>query len=143
MITLSPIALINNNAAHDLLLCNDFTAKQGLALTFAQARELIETKYTALKNTGRIEIEGGAIHKIITIFHDSAYIDAANYAAVLHCLVETFYYFKNETFEAVSDDELIQTMKSFFEESCNGSLELLQGRELEKFSAKIREELCR
>ena len=137
-IFLSPISLLKNNAVQDVIKCNNFTSKHGLTLSYEQAQELIETKHQSLKNTGRIEIEGGAINKIINAFHDSPHIDGANYASVLNSLVETFYYFKNETLEAISDDQLIDAMKAHFNESCGGSIELLQGRELELLTAKIK-----
>lgn len=52
-----------------------------------------------------------------------------NYVETLHELIEIFYFYKNETLDLISDDELIKFMKNSFDGKCQGSLELLSGRE--------------
>ena len=49
-----------------------------------------------------------------------------------------FYYFKNETLDEIDDDDLIAFMKSSFDKTCQGSMDLLQTRDLEILARKIR-----
>ena len=49
-----------------------------------------------------------------------------------------FYYYKNETFDLISDDDLIKFMKSSFDGICKGSLELLSGLELASIASNLR-----
>jgi hypothetical protein len=61
-----------------------------------------------------------------------------NYAETLHELIEMFYYYKNETLDLISDDDLIKFMHKAFDGICHGSLELLYGRELAKMAKNLR-----
>ncbi|SNS88583.1 hypothetical protein SAMN05446037_102572 [Anaerovirgula multivorans] len=131
-------ALIQKQAVNEVLKQNDLTIRFGLVLTEKQAIELVETRYLALKDTGRIEFGGGVIDKIIYEFCDSHYISMHNYEETLHELIEMFYYYKNETLELISDDDLIKYMKKAFDGVCQGSLDLLSGRELDKLAHNLR-----
>ena len=122
----------------EILSCNEKTKEYGLALTKKQAAELVKTRNYALDNSGRIEFGGSIIDKIIIAFCDSAYIYKDNYEQTLHELIEMFYYYKNETMDKISDDELICFMKNYFNGICQGSLDLLFSRELEKMSRNIK-----
>lgn len=121
--------LIQKQAVAELMQCNDYSAKFGLTLTQTQAIELVETRSHALSSNGRIEFGGGVIDKIIKAFCDSPYLSMQDYAQILHELTELFYFYKNETLDLVSDDELIQFMKTAYDGLCQGSLDLLD-REL-------------
>ena len=66
------------------------------------------------------------------------YISQDNYATTVSELIETFYYFKNETLDEVSDEDLIDLMEELFDGRCQGSMELLQGREMERIAHNIR-----
>lgn len=131
-------SIIQKQAVNEILKCNDFTVNFGLILTQDQTVELVETRSYALKSNGRIEFGGGAIDKIIKEFCDSPYISMNNYPETLHELVEMFYYYKNETLDLVSDDDLIKFMEKAFDGVCQGSLELLSGRELSKMAQNVR-----
>ena len=131
-------ALIQKQAVNEIMKCNDMTVKFGLILTETQALELVETRSYALKQNGRIEFGGGVIDKIISEFCDSPYISMNNYNETLHELLEIFYYFKNETLDLMSDDDLIKYMKNAFDGICQGSIELLSGRELYKLARNLR-----
>lgn len=131
-------ALIQKQAANEVMKYNDLTVKYGLVLTEQQAIALVETRSLSLKETGRIEFGGGIIDKIIFEFCDSPYLSMHNYEEVLHELIETFYYYKNETLDLMSDDELIQYMKKSFDGICQGSLDLLSGRELDRLARNLR-----
>lgn len=128
----------NKLAVSEILECNKYTAKFGLALSQIEAQELIETRAEALVSNGRIEFGGGVIDKIIKEFCDSPFLYQGNYAETLHDLIETFYYFKNESLDGLSDDKLIFLMKKYFDSNCRGSIELLQNRELEAIARNIR-----
>ena len=58
-----------------------------------------------------------------------------NYEETLEELQDIFYFFKGEAMEQIADDELIEFMKIYFNEQCQGSIEYLSGTNLE--------ELCR
>ncbi|MDD4753731.1 MAG: DUF6323 family protein [Desulfitobacteriaceae bacterium] len=131
-------SLIQKQAVDEIEKSNDFTFKFGLTLSRQDAIELVETRTISLKGNGRIEFGGGVIDKIIKEFCDSPYIAMHNYVETLHELIENFYFYKNETLDLISDDELIKFMKSFFDGQCQGSLELLSGRELDKMARNLR-----
>ena len=57
----------------ELKSCNEFTIKYGLVLSDLDIAELVEYRFKALKNTGRIEFEEGILKKIIEAFCDSPY----------------------------------------------------------------------
>lgn len=131
-------SLLFKQAVSEIIKLNEITEKYALVLTEKQAVELVETRNFTLKNTGRIEFSGGVINKIIKEFCSSPYISQHNYAEIIHELIEMFYYYKNETLDLMSDDDLITLIKKFFNEKCQGSLDLLKCRELEKIARNIR-----
>ncbi|MDQ7095386.1 DUF6323 family protein [Desulfosporosinus sp. PR] len=136
--TLIPSLIINKLAITEIVDCNKTTSRYGLILSRSEAQELVTTRSEALNNYGRIEFSGGVISKLILKFSDSPFLTKHNYAATLNELLETFYYFKNETLDEISDDELIALMKHYFDQRCRGSLELLQNRELEILARNVR-----
>lgn len=135
---LFPTVMMNKLAIREIINCNEVTSRYGLILSQAGALELVETRSEALSSNGRIEFAGGIIKKLIIKFCDSPFLSQFNYATTLNDLVETFYYFKNETLDEISDDELISLMKRYFDRNCQGSIELLQNRELEILARNIR-----
>ncbi len=138
LIPFASAGLIQKQAVSEVVKCNDYTQRFGLVLTQAQAVELVETRSVALSDNGRIEFGGGVIDKIIKEFCDSPYISMHNYTQTLHELIELFYYYKNEAMDLISDDDLIKFMKSSFEGICQGSLDLLPGRELYRLAKNLR-----
>jgi len=131
-------AIINKLAITEIINCNEITYQYGLVLSQEEALDLVETRAIALSSNGRIEFAGGIINKLIIEFCDSPYLSQFNYSETLNELVETFYYFKNETLDEIGDDELISLMKTYFDQNCQGSIELLQNRELENYARNIR-----
>jgi hypothetical protein len=131
-------SLTQKQAVAEIEKCNEYTINYGLTLTHLDAVELVETRDLALKGTGRIEFGGGVIEKIIKEFCISPYISKHNYAETLHELTEIFYFYKNETLDLMSDDDLIKFMKDSFDGLCQGSLELLAGRELFNMARNLR-----
>jgi hypothetical protein len=131
-------ALIEKQAVSEVIKCNDYTERFGLRLTQEQAVELVETRSLSLRDNGRIEFGGGVIDKIIKAFCDSPYISMQDYAETLHELIEAFYIYKNETHDLIGDDDLIKFMKTSYDGVCQGSMDLLTGRELYRLAKNLR-----
>ena len=129
---------ITKKAVQDILRENDVSRHYGLELSEKQAAALVETRNKALRDTGRVEIGGGVIDKMIYAFCDSPYVSQSNYEETLHELLALFYSFKNETDDKISDDDLISFMKEAFDVNCFGSLELLAGRELYALAQQLK-----
>lgn len=130
--------LMTQQAVEEIVSSNEKTINYGLKLTVEEAKILLVTKNQSLKNNGRVEFGGIIIKKIIEAFCDSPYISQYNYVDTIDELINIFYYYKNETLDYISDDELIEIMKNFFDGSCQGSLELLENRELYKVEKNIK-----
>jgi len=122
----------------DISRYNDITERYGLRLNEQQVVELLETRSYSLEGTGRVEFGSGVIGKLIETFRDSPYIWQENYAETMNDLVEMFYYYKSETLDLISDDDLIEFMKNCFDGKCRGSLELLKCRELDNMARSVR-----
>ncbi|AFS79791.1 hypothetical protein Curi_c27980 [Gottschalkia acidurici 9a] len=130
--------LLEEQVFNDILQCNEHTSEYGLKLSTEDVKEIIKTRNIALKKSGRIEFNGQIINKIVIAFCDSPYISQYNYSDTINELVEIFYNYKNETLDYISDDELIEIMKESFNNYCQGSLELLEGKALYKIADNIR-----
>lgn len=122
--------LMESQAADKILSCNEEISKYGLVLTKEQAMALAKTRTDALKENKRIELNGGIVHKLILAFCDSSYIEENSFEDILHELINLFYNLKNNTWDTISDDELIEFMKNSFNNCCQGSLELLYSEAL-------------
>lgn len=122
----------------ELLACNGDTAADGLRLTPRQAQALLETRSAALRKTGRVELGGTILRRLILTFQDSPYLTADNYAETLCELTDAFYHFKSETQDRLGDDPLLQYMKQSFDGPCRGSVELLTGTALPEMARRLR-----
>ena len=123
-------SLMERQTVDRILACNEEIRKYGLVLTEQQALALVETRTNALKENKRIELNGGIVDKLILAFCDSPYIEKDTYTDVLQELIYLFYDLKNNTWDTVPDDDIIQFLKSAFNTRCHGSLELLSGEAL-------------
>ena len=123
------------NAKDEIRCCNELNQLHGLILTEADITELVELRGRALQATSRVEFGGGILPKLIQTFCKSPYVDSYNYAATLGDLQDAFYYFKNESDDRFSDDDLIEFMEKVFNGQAHGSTEVLSTISLE--------ELCR
>jgi len=130
--------LLDSKIYDEILKCNEKTCEYGLKLTNEDVKELINTRKVALKKSGMLEFNGEIIDKIIINFCDSPYISQYNYSDTINELVEIFYNYKNETLDLIGDDELIEIMKDYFDNYCQGSIELLEGKVLYKIADNIR-----
>ncbi|MDP4119081.1 MAG: DUF6323 family protein [Bacillota bacterium] len=119
------------NAKQEIRVCNDFTCQYGLTLNEDNIVELVECRIDALKNSGRIEFAGGILPKLIYAFCDSPYLEQENYESTLAELQEAFYYYKSESLDRFTDDELIEFMVSVFNGRAQGSSEYLIGTSLD------------
>lgn len=129
--------LMQAQMAEEICRCNEYTTRFGLALTPAQATALAQCGAQSLLDNGRIEFGSGIAAKLIRVFCDSPYLSAQSYTETLQALVELFYYYKNETLDRVTDDELIAYMKAAFDGECQGSLELLEHNALERLAENL------
>lgn len=129
--------LMEQQAVDQILACNEVTAKYGLVLSEQQALALARTRTGALKENQRVEFGRGIMETLISAFCDSPYLTEENYEETLHELISLFYTLKNQTWDRVSDCDLVGWMKETFDGPCHGSLELLSGEAL-RFSRQIR-----
>lgn len=129
---------MNQTAVSAVMNCNKVSSVFGLSLTAEQAAELVQTRSKSLKAAGRIEFGGGVIEKLVFEFCDSVYIQQSEYAEIMNEMVELFYQFKNAVEDRLNDEELIRFMREAFDQ-CNGSIELVEGRELEKLLESLKE----
>lgn len=133
-----PVAMFKQQMVSEIRKCNEYTSKYGLTLTEDDIYELVENRRLALEKNGRIEFGGGLTQKIITEFADSPYLYQDNYLETIAELQECFYYYKNESLEELTDDELIRLMRKYFDDVCQGSLEYLNSTMLENYCRDIR-----
>lgn len=112
-------------AKEEIRRCDELNRLYGLTLTEDDITELVHLRGEALRNTGRVEFGGGILPKLIRAFCKSPYVDSFNYAQTLGELQDAFYYFKNESGDIFSDDELIEFMERVFNGRAEGSAELL------------------
>lgn len=138
MFELTARAAYNISVAEELRDCNAFTSRFGLSLSDRQIQSLVEKRLEALSSTGRVEFGCGITKKLIREFCDSPYIMQENYEETILELLDSFYYFKNESEDRISDDELIAFMRRHFDTTCQGSLEYLSGTTLEDLCRNTR-----
>lgn len=129
--SLSPLSMQKLQTEGELRECNALTMRFGLYLTDEQIHNLVEKRFAALKDTGRVEFGQGILKALIYEFCDSPYISQDTYEETLFELLDSFYYFKNETMDAISDEELMHFMKIHFDGDCEGSIDYLNGTSLE------------
>ena len=119
------------SARQELSECNAFSEQYGLTLSDSEIEELIECRTNALKDSGRVEFSGGILPKLIYAFCDSPYIDRDDWESTLAELQEAFYYFKSDSQDKYTDDELIEFMVKVFNGRAQGSAEYLIGTSLD------------
>ena len=122
-------------ARRELRSLSGLLAGHGLVLTEEDVSSLLELRRPALQNAGRVELGGGVLPKLARAFCDSPYVDRESFPTVLGDLQDAFYYYKTESLDQFSDEELIEYMAKVFNGPAEGSAELLCGLSLE--------ELCR
>ena len=116
----------------------DKAAENGLKITAKTAEFIAEAEENAIAEQQRVEIGAGAAALITEKFMRSAYVTQESFAETIAALVDIFYEAKEECLDMLSDDEIADIMFYFFEHVSEGSTELLQGRDMEKFCRSIR-----
>ena len=106
-------------AVRDILATNDQSAQYAMTLSERDAADLLENA------TGRVEIGGGSVRRLIDRLVDSPYLWQGNYAQTLNELLAVFYAIKNEAQDSLGDDDLLALMKELFDGPCGGSTEYL------------------
>ena len=124
-------ALAERQVTDKILLCNQDTKKYGLLLTEQQALALSQTRTASLKENNRIEFGNGIVDKLIMAVCDSPYITQETYEGTLHELINLFYDLKNNTWDRISDTDLIDFIKTAFNGCCHGSMDLLIGKSMQ------------
>ena len=114
------------NQLEKVVKCNEVTEKFGLKLSNSQAIELLEHRQEILAREQRVEFNEGILNQLIFVFCDSPFIIQENYVETIEGLQEIFYNFKNQYEDRVSDDELLDFMKDYFDGECQGSLDYLE-----------------
>lgn len=127
--------MLVSKAKDEIRCCNELSRLYGLTLTEADITELTQLRDDALRSTGRVEFGSGILPKLIRAICKSPYVDPHSYAATLAELQDAFYYFKNESEDRFTDDDLIEFMAKVFNGQAHGSTEVLTAISLE--------ELCR
>lgn len=135
---LALVAMQKTQAILELRACNHLTGQYGLSLSETQIANLVAQRFEVLQNTGRIEFGTGVLKKLVEAFCDSVYITQENYEETLATLQELFYIYKNESLDTLSDDELIDFMRSNFDGPCQGSIEYLGDTSLEALCRNAR-----
>jgi len=136
--SLEPVRIQMLKETQELRDANEFSTKYGLSLSENQIQTLVQRRFDALKDVGRIEFGEGILKKLIYAFSDSTYIYQINFEGTILELQDAFYYFKNETDDSLSDDELIEYMKKTFEGKAQGSIEFLISTSLEELRRDAR-----
>ncbi|MBL4931873.1 DUF6323 family protein [Clostridium paridis] len=131
-------SLVNKQTFLEIQECNEETLEYGLKLSDEDIRVILKTRNNALRSNGRFEFGGVIVKKIISAFCESPYISQYNYLETIDELIDIFYFYKNETMDEISDDELIDLMKNYFDNECQGSLELLSDRYLYNVAHNIK-----
>lgn len=126
------------SAAGELRETNALSGRYGLTLSDKQIAGIVEKRFEALSAAGRVEFGRGIMKMLVEEFCDSPYIDQQNYEDTILELLDSFYYFKNESEDRIPDDELIKIMKRHFDTICQGSLEYLSGTTLEDLCRNTR-----
>lgn len=105
-------------AKNEILQINDKSSIYGLILTNEDVEEIMKSRDYSLKNYGRIDLNMDITKKIINNIYPSQYTDKDDYVEIINDLQDIFYFFKNETLDQISDDEVIDTIIEFYEKTC-------------------------
>ncbi len=108
--------------AKELMLLGDKTAEYGITLSEKDCVDIAECRFESLRENERIEVGLGATQRIIEEFCDSAYVSQINFRETVEGLLECFYMIKTETYDKVSDDEVLEFLKYLFEYEAGGDV---------------------
>lgn len=123
-------AVEQHGLAEQLRTRNLCCAKYGLYLSEQAITSLLEKRMAALQEHGRVEPGESVLCKLVDAFYDCPYLEQDTFTDTLCELLDTFYYFKNESCDLVTDDDLITWMREQFDVS-DGSIDYLLGASLD------------
>ena len=127
---LAPRDFMRAQTALELEKANELTARFGLRLSRAQIARIVDKRFQALRDSGRVEFGRGVIRALVEAFCDSPYMSREDYAETVEELIDSFYYFRGESDGLIPDEDLIDCMRRHFDEVCQGSVEMLNGTTL-------------
>ena len=110
-----------NIVKNEILKINEESSVYGLILTSENVEEIIKSRGYSLKTYGRIDLNMDATKKIINKIYISQYTDKDDYVEIINDLQDIFYYLKNETLDKISDNEIIDIIGEFYEETSGRS----------------------
>jgi len=110
----------------ELRACNLRTARYGLKLSETSIAALARRRADALRDAGRVEFGESAVPKLIEAFCDSPYLLQEDYERTIGELTEAFYSLKNDSFDRIADDELIEKMRACYD-AYEGCLDAVTG----------------
>ena len=96
-----------------------------LSLSPGELRMLAENRSQAIRDAGRIDLDGGGLEPLLTAFAGSPWLSPTDPAETLSELTELFYHLKNVTGDLIPDETLLRRIRELFDEPCHGSVELL------------------
>lgn len=129
-------------AAQELESCNQVIQRHGITLSPQDIQALVVGRLDALQESERVEFGGGVAKDVVLAFSGSAYVSQSTFVLTVLELQELFYQFKNESLEQITDDELIETMRSLYDNVAHGDLERLSEALLDGLSRHVREEVA-
>lgn len=132
----------DNNAIEkvksEILDTNVKSAEYGLMLSEQDAQMILTADNDALSEQDRICFGESLAPKIIEKFMQSSYIAPSEYAETIAELIDIFYEVKEESYDLLTDEDIIDVMYNFFENESGGSLEVLRNRDMEELCRAVR-----
>lgn len=125
-----------NIVKNEILKINEESSVYGLILTSENVEEIIKSRGYSLKTYGRIDLNMDATKKIINKIYISQYTDKDDYVEIINDLQDIFYYLKNETLDKINDNEIIDIIGEFYEET-SGRIDNVQNL-AEKYALDFR-----
>ena len=104
-------------AKNEILKINEESSAYGLTLTPKDVEEVIKSREHSLKTYGRIDLNMDITKQLINKLYTSQYTDKDDYVELINDLQDIFYYLKNETFDEISDNEIIDMISEFYEKT--------------------------
>ena len=117
---------------------NEKAAGYGLTLTEEEMALLAESRGRALRDTGRVEVGGGILPRLMETFCDSPYLHQAEYPETLEVLQTLFYRCKNEAGDLTADETVLRYLRRAFDKA-GGSASYLEGKTYGEMVAWLKE----
>jgi len=127
-------------AARELESCNQVTQRYGITLSPQDIQALVVGRLDALRETERVEFGRGVAKDLVLGFCGSPYVSNDAFVQTVVELQELFYQFKSESLEQITDEELIGTMRSLYDDVAHGDLERLSEALFDGLGCHVREE---